>query len=368
MIPLFKPFMPASVVQPLTETLLSGWIGEGPRVKEFEALLAAYLEIDKSRVLTVNSGTSALQLALRLANVGPGDEVISTPMTCAATNEPITLAGARVHWADIDPLTGNISAQSIAQAINEKTKAIMIVHWGGYPCDLEEINKLADAKGIPVIEDAAHALGSVYHGQKIGAHSAFVCYSFQAIKTITTVDGGLVVCRDPNDAHRGRKLRWFSIDRDAPKTQVIWEYDIEEPGYKFHMNDVSATIGIEQMKYLSGVLDCQREHAARYYDELKAVSGLTLMRRQEDRQSSYWLMTVLVERRDQFAQMLQDNGIASSIVHVRNDRYSVFKEAAKVNSLEGVDEFSKKMLCIPVGYWLNDDDMQHIIQVIQRGW
>jgi perosamine synthetase len=367
-IPLFKPFMPESVIGPVTETLLSGWIGEGPKVKQFEAQLAAYLGVEPNRVLTVNSGTSALELALRLANVGPGDEVISTAMTCAATNEPILLTGARIRWADIDPLTGNISAKSIAEAINEKTKAIMIVHWGGYPCDLAEINDIADAHGVPVIEDAAHALGSEYQGKLIGNHSAFACYSFQAIKTITTVDGGLVVCRDPEAAHRGRKLRWFGIDREARKTEVFWEYDIEEPGYKFHMNDVAATIGIEQFKYLQQQLDHQRKNADIYYTDLDNLPGLTLPTREDDRCSSYWLMTVIVEERDRFVTMLRSNGIASSVVHIRNDIYTAFKDAARVESLAGLDSFTSKMLCIPIGYWVTEDDMQTITGAIKRGW
>lgn len=368
MIPLFKPFMPKSVISPLTETLLSGWIGEGSKVKLFEARLAEYLTVEQERVVLVNSGTSALQLALRLAGVGPGDEVISTAMTCAATNEPILLQGARVHWADIDPLTGNLSSASIANAINEKTKAIMLVHWGGQPCDLAEINALADAHGIPVIEDAAHALGSEYQGKLIGSHSAFVCYSFQAIKTITTIDGGMVVCRDPETAHRGRKLRWFGIDREARKTEVFWEYDIEEPGYKFHMNDVAATIGLEQLKYLPDLLTHQRCNADIYYRELEDVPGLTLPPRRDDRRSSYWLMTVLVEKRNDFVQMLKAKGIASSVVHIRNDTYSVFKDAARVDSLTGLDLFTSRMLCIPIGYWVSEDDIHRISSAIQQGW
>ena len=368
MIPLFKPFMPHSVVAPLTETILSGWIGEGPKVKLFEARLAEYLGVEPERVLTINSGTSALELALRLANIGPGDEVVSTAMTCAATNEPILLAGARIHWADIDPLTGNISATSISDAINEKTKAIIVVHWGGQPCDLVEINQIADAHGIPVIEDAAHALGSTYQDKLIGNHSRFVCYSFQAIKTITTVDGGMLVCRDAEDARRGRKLRWFGIDRDARKTEVFWDYDIEEAGYKFHMNDVAATIGLEQMKYLPGLLACQRQHADTYYSDLQNVPGLTLPPRYPDRLSSYWLMTVLVDERDRMIAMLKAKGIASSVVHIRNDIYTAFKDAARVDSLAGVAAFTSHMLCIPIGYWVTDEDMQTITEAIKAGW
>ncbi len=368
MIPLFKPFMPESVIKPVTETLMSGWIGEGPRVREFEAKLADYLHVEANRLVLVNSGTSALQLALRLANVGPGDEVVSTAMTCAATNEPILLQGARVHWADIDPLTGNISPRSIAEAINEKTKAIMLVHWGGQPCDLAEINQIADEHGIPVIEDAAHALGSEYQGKYIGAHSAFVCFSFQAIKTITTVDGGMVICRNPEDAHRGQKLRWFGIDRNARKSEVFWEYDIEEPGYKFHMNDVAATIGLEQIKYLPHLLEHQRHNADIYYAELANVPGLTLPTRCPDRLSSYWLMTVLVEKRDDFVKLLKSNGIASSVVHIRNDIYAAFKDSPRVKSLAGLDSFTSKMLCIPVGYWVDENAMDLITRTIKSGW
>ncbi len=368
MIPLFKPFMPRSVQDPLLETIFSGWIGEGPKVKLFEARLAEYLNLEKERLILVNSGTSALQLALRLAGVGPGDEVISTAMTCAATNEPILLQGARVHWADIDPLTGNISAASIAQAINEKTKAIMIVHWGGYPCDLAEINTIAAQHGIPVIEDAAHSLGSVYQGALIGAHSDFVCYSFQAVKTINTIDGGLLVCRDPEAAHRGRKLRWFGIDREARKTEVFWEYDIEEPGYKFHMNDVAATIGLEQMKYLPDLLAHQRCNADIYYRDLQNVPGITLPPRTADRLSTYWLMTVLVEKRDDFVTLLRSKGIATSVVHIRNDIYTAFNDAARVESLEGLDSFTSRMLCIPIGYWVSEEDMRTITDTINQGW
>ena len=170
MIPLFKPFMPETVLEPLAKTLLSGWIGEGPRVREFEAALAQRLGVAVEQVVTVNSGTSSLQLALRLAKVGPGDEVISTAMTCAATNEPIVLAGARIRWADIDPLTGNISASSIASAITDKTKAIMIVHWGGYPCDLQAINEIAASRAAPAKTITDIAIAS--HGSTPAATAA----------------------------------------------------------------------------------------------------------------------------------------------------------------------------------------------------
>ena len=206
-IPLFKVHMPKSVQEPLLEILFSGFIGQGPQVEKFEKILAKY--IGNPYPLTVNSGTSALQLALRLAGIQLGDEVISTPMTCTATNMPILAAGAKIVWADIDRLTGNISAASIEEKITSKTKAIIAVHWGGYPCDMMAINAVAKKYNIKVIEDGAHAFGAEYMQQKIGNHSDYVMFSFQAIKHITTVDGGVLFVRTKEDYQRGKLLRWY---------------------------------------------------------------------------------------------------------------------------------------------------------------
>ena len=192
-IPLFKVHMPKDVDKPLLEVLHSGYIGQGPKVEEFEKKLSQFLGTEN--VLTLNSGTSALHLALRLANVGEGDEVISTPMTCSATNEPILAAGAKIVWADVFPENGLIDPSSIEKKITKKTKAIVGVHWGGMPFQIDEINKIALENNLKVIEDAAHALGAEFNGTKIGSHSDYVCFSFQAIKHLTTVDGGAISCR-----------------------------------------------------------------------------------------------------------------------------------------------------------------------------
>jgi perosamine synthetase len=241
--------------------LESGWIGEGPAVKEFELALAQRIAAPNATAL--NSCTSAIQLALRLAGVEPGDEVITTAMTCAATNMPILLAGAMPVWADICPSTGNISPQSISEKITEKTRAIMVVHWGGYPCDMDSIAEIAARKGIPIIEDAAHALGSTYRDKNIGTHADYVCFSFQAIKAITTGDGGALVCREPAALERARSLKWFGIDRDkrVVNDYNIADWDILEPGYKYQMNDIAATIGLSQLPYLDDVI-AQRRHNA----------------------------------------------------------------------------------------------------------
>lgn len=362
--------MPKTVAKPLLQTIFSGYIGQGEKVEQFEKALSGY--IGNSNLLTTNSATSALHLALRVANVGPGDEVISTPLTCAATNWPILAAGADIVWADIDPKTANISPQSIKEKITSKTKAIMIVDWGGQPADLDMIRKIAFKKiggkkvKIPVIEDAAHALGAVYKTKRIGNWSDFTVFSFQAIKHITTIDGGMLVFKNKNDYKRGKLLRWYGIDRDAPNRDSRIEQDVFEWGYKFHMNDVSATIGLEQLKYLDGILKKHRDNAAYFLKNLKNIKGVTLIQPQPDSVSSYWLFTMQVKFRNRFKSAMQKQGIMTSQVHRRNDTHPVVKKFK--TKLPNLDIFEKEMICIPVGWWLTQKNKDYIVRSIKKGW
>jgi len=289
-IPLFKVFIPESVIEPLREVLLSGYIGEGPRVEEFEQQLALWFNNDN--VLALNNGTATLQLALRLANVGYGDEVVSTAMTCTATNEPILAMGAKIVWADIDPWTGNINPDDVAKKVTPKTKAIMCVHWGGYPCDLDELNAIAAEHGIKLIEDACHAFSSIYHGKPIGSHSDFACFSFQAIKEMTTVDGGALVCKSKADRERGRLLRWYGIDRKSKRKDLRCEED----------------------------------------------------------------------NRQKFMEHMKKAGVTVSQVHARNDLHTMFEDFRA--DLPGVDEFTSEQVSIPVGWWLTEKDLAHIINAV----
>jgi dTDP-4-amino-4,6-dideoxygalactose transaminase len=359
-IPLFKVFIPESVMEPLRKVLLSGYIGEGPRVEEFESQLGSWF--DNNNVLALNNGTAALQLALRLANVGYGDEVISTAMTCSATNEPILALGAKVVWADIDPWTGNIDPKDVAGKITPKTKAIMCVHWGGYPCDLDELNAVAAEHGIKLIEDACHAFGSTYHGRLIGSHSDFACFSFQAIKEMTTVDGGALVCKSSADRERGRLLRWYGIDRKCKRKDLRCEADIVEYGYKFHMNDMTAVIGLEQLKYIGKTIEKHVANAKRYDEAFKNLKAVRSLRYKSDRSSVYWLYTMRVKDRQKFMEYMERAGITVSQVHARNDNHTIFK-GSRVE-LPGVDEFTSEQVSIPVGWWLTDKDLVKIADAV----
>lgn len=358
MIPLFKVHIPSSVDGPLLQTLHSGYITQGPKVDEFEGRLSEFL--GTKHTVALNSGTSALTLALRLAGVGPGDEVIATPMTCTATNLPILSLGGKIVFADIDPVSGNISAESIEKLITTKTKAIIFVDWGGMPADLDEIVSIARAHDIKVIEDAAHAFGAEYKGKKVGQIADFTCFSFQAIKHITTGDGGLLTCLDPKDYEQAKVLRWFGIDRSKAGLDSRIDQDIEEYGYKFHMNDLNATIGIVQMDHIDRILKSQRDNAE-FYD-LTLDKYFVRQNEGGDRRSAWWLYTLLLpskKDRDDFKKYAEDNGVMVNQVHKRNDEYTVFKDA-KHKNLDGVDYFADRMVCIPVHWGLSIEELDHV--------
>lgn len=366
MIPLFNVFMSSDVDEEIIKTLHSGYIGEGPKVKEFEKELSSFIGHD--RLLALNNGTSALTLALHMAGV-EGKKVISTPLTCTATNFPILQNRGEIVWADIDPETGNMSVESVYNLLSrhEGVAAILLVHWGGYPCDLDKINEYAAVYGCKVIEDAAHAFGSEYKGKKIGNHSEYVCFSFQAIKHLTTVDGGLLSVSNDKLYQRAKLLRWYGIDRESPnKGDLRCEEDIIEWGYKAHMNDVAATIGLANLKHIDEVLSVHKINALFYNTVLKDVPDVHLLKNQNDRVSASWLFTMLVERRDDFMRYMGDNGVMTSKVHARNDLHSCLRQFKA--DLPNLEVFSSKMVSIPVGSHVSVENREYIVDLIKRGW
>lgn len=353
-------------IELVNRTLQSGWVSEGPMVKEFEISLASRLGVRNP--IAVNSGTSALHLALALANVGPGDEVILPAQTFVATGLVILMQRARPVFADIDPTTGNISPASIAEKITPKTKAVIPVHWAGYPCDLDEINSLARQHSLAVIEDAAHALGATYKGRPIGSISRLTAFSFQAIKHLTTGDGGALCCLDEIDARHGFARRWFGIDRANSRPSILGEreYDLADVGYKYHMNDLAAAVGLGNLEEFPQQLRRRRQIASRYFQELKNIPGLKLLSYKSDREGSFWLFTVLVERRVGFIRKLQDRNIPASVVHLRIDHSSVFGGPTK--DLYGQEEFNERQVAIPVHNCLTDEEVETVIETIKSGW
>lgn len=355
MIPQFKVFMSDEAIKLAAETLASGYIGQGPVVDLFEEELKKKLGFEYG--VTVNSGTSALHLALMLLGIGPGDEVVSTPMTCVATNNVILLSGADIVWADIDDL-GNISPESVAESITNRTRAIMAVDWGGTPCDYDALREVAG--DIPIIVDAAHSFGAMYKGKPIAACPSvdFMAFSFQAIKHLTTVDGGLLVV--PEEYHeRARLMRWYGFDRTKGDRMRCLQ-DLTVVGTKLHMNDVNASIGLGNLRYVDDILARHRDNAAYYDSVFKDTSCISLVL--DDIVSSYWLYTMHVPDTSRFEKFMLDNGVMVSKVHNRNDIYPAYRRFRK--DLPNLDRWFTDMICIPVGWWLSNDDREKIADLV----
>jgi perosamine synthetase len=346
--------------------LLSTFISAGKMAEQFESALSSKLGLINP--VTVNSGTSALHLALSIAGVGPGDEVIIPAQTFIATGMIVLMAGAKPVFADIQPDTGNISPESVKQKITARTKAIIPVHWAGYPCDLDEINSIAKDHSIIVLEDAAHALGAVYKQRQIGTVSRFTAFSFQAIKHLTTGDGGALACLAEEDADKARTARWFGIDRKNSQPSVLGErvYDASEVGYKYHLNDLAAAVGLGNLEDFSSILKRRTEIAGKYEQALKNTPGLKLLNYKHDRQSAYWLFTILVEKREHFIKALLEEKIPSSVVHLRIDKNSVFGGLRE--DLVNQEKFNQEQISIPVHQALTDTEVDLVIKTIKKGW
>jgi len=395
-IPLFKVYMSPNVVDAVSDTLRSGYVGEGPKVKEFERSLKTFFthreEPTSLSVITCNSATSAEHLLYHMLKspmslktkyywgetdkIWPGmdenSEVLSTPLTCTATNFPILLNGLKLKWVDVDPNNLNMDLDDLESKINHNTRIITVVHWGGYPIDMLRLRRIvSDAEEkynnrILIIEDCAHAFGSKYNGDYVGFQGNLSTFSTQAIKHITSVDGGFIGSPFEELSRRAKLLRWYGIDRDGDRDDFRCEDDIPEPGFKFHMNDVNATIGLENLKDADHILRCHQDNAEFYNNNLHDIDGLDLLENKYGFDSAYWLYTIKVKNREGFMRKMKDAGITVSRVHERNDKHSCVANIK--TDLPKLESFIDEMICIPVGWWLREDTRQYILDTIKSGW
>lgn len=366
MIPIFNTYVHPHAAEAVAKVIHSTFLSEGSVVKEFEQRLE--LELGLKNCVTVNSGTSALHLALVLAGVEEGDEVIIPAQTFVATGLVVLQQKAKVVFADIDYETGNISAASFEQKITVRTKAVIPVHWGGYPSDMDEIKNLAIKHNITVIEDAAHALGATYKGNFVGSLSDFTCFSFQAIKHLTTGDGGAIAINNQKKYQEAITRKWFGIDRDNALPSELGErqYSVKELGFKYHLNNYGASLGLANLEGFLPRLQKRRDLASLYDKELSKINGINLLEYKKDRQSAYWLYPFHVENRLEFIRALKSEGITASVVHQRIDRNSVFGELRK--DLPNQEKFDSTQIHIPIHDAINKEKAEHIIAIIKKGW
>lgn len=361
MIPLVKVGMPPrSILMPeLEKVLYSGMIAEGEYVYRFERAFAEQFALPNA--LAVSSGTGALHIALLMAGVGEGDEVISTSMTAEPTNLAILQAGGRPVFADIDPFSGNLDPDSVAARVGVRTKAILVVHYAGFPARMAELRRIADENGIALIEDAAHALGATYGRQGIGTIGDFAIFSLQAIKHMTTVDGGVLVVKDASRLDEARRYRWFGMAKGVPRTEV----DIVVPGYKYNMHNVAAAIGLSQLQVIPDRIERHISNG-RYFDEqLTAIPGISITSVEAEAGPSYWLYSVFSDDSAAVEACMKNAGIAASKLHRPNHLHTIFASSAP--EMPGLDAYYRRLTHIPCGWWVTNEDRERIVDALRKG-
>ena len=364
---MFYPHVPKSAKSAVMEVLDTRWIGQGPKVKLFEEGFSKKFA-SKFPAIAVGSGTDALHLSYILAGLKPGDEVIAPVFTCTATNIPFLYMGVKILFSDINPNTMNLDVNHVQQLMNKNVKAIVCVHYGGLPCDMDELQAIADEWNIPVIEDAAHAVGAKYKGMSIGSISDFTMFSFQAIKHITTGDGGMLIVKNKELVDKAERVRWFGIDRKA-KQAGIWENDITEIGYKYQMTDIAASMGIASLQEFDEVSSLRKKLFRVYCEELTGFDRVKIVGNDfDDREHAAWLFTIIVEDRYSLQEKLRENKIESNQVHFRNDRYSIFNDFTNGKEFPNMDQIEDKYLVLPLHTMMNENDVRRVCSVIKSGW
>ena len=342
----------------LEQVLYSGHVAEGPKVQEFEARFAAQFGL--SNPVATSSGSAALHLALLLAGVQPGDEVISTAMTAEPTNTVILQTGAVPVFADVDTAHGNLSPAAVKQAITPKTRAIVVVHYAGYPADMAALQALARQHGLKLIEDCAHALGAQAAGRPVGTWGDYALFSFQAIKHLTTVDGGMLTLADAAQLALARQLRWFGLTRGVPRTEV----NIQTPGFKYNMNSVTATFGLLQLDEIDMRIQAHIANAEFYNARFAAAAHVRPAAFLPGDRPSYWLYTLLCEDSGRVERHLNAHGVTASKLHRPNHYHSVFQPTR--HPLSGTETFYERLLHIPCGWWLAPGERERIAELVME--
>ena len=363
-VPLFKPSLGAEELAALAELFKSGWIGLGPRTAQFEEHFAEY--IGAPYAVGVNSCTAALHLSLQLAGV-TGGEVIVPAITFVSTAHAAAYNGAKPVFVDVDEDTLCLDVDDLQQKISSKTKAIVAVHLGGHPCDMDPILQVAKDNNVPVLEDVANACGGEYRGRKLGSLGAYGCFSFEAKKNMTTGDGGMITTADQEAAAALKRLRWCGINKDTWKrfsgeAAYSWQYDVAEVGYKYNMNDIMAAIGLVQLQKLDAVNTQKRRIIQAYREAFRNLNWLQCPEEKPWAFGAYWLFIVRVRGRERFMKHLADRGITTGVHFMPVHLFSCYRDyEAKVPVAERV---WRTMVSLPLYATMTDTEFEAVVDAV----
>jgi perosamine synthetase len=352
--PLFKVYTPPMLLGPQLESIFaSGQLTSGNYVKIFEKQLQDYL--GNPHVMVTGSNTYASLIALALCGLKNGDEVIASPMSCLASNQPILNFGCKLVWADISPNTGTLNPDDVRKKITGKTKVILHYHWGGYPGYIDEINAIGKEFGIPVIDDAIESFGSEYKGNKMGnLKTPITTFSFQTVRLPNSIDGGALAFAEKETYIRALRMRDFGIDRNGFRDELgelSTQANIKDLGYNAVMNEVNAFVGSKVMEHVPELIKKQRLNAMYWDLYCEENYHEPLLANREEISPNYWIYSFLAKNQMEELKKIRSNGFYASKVHVRNDHYSCFGDFDP--SLIGVKQFSECQLSVPSGWWIN---------------
>jgi perosamine synthetase len=349
-------------INAVSEVIKSGWTGLGPKTQKFEHEFADYCGVDNA--VAVNSGTAALDLAMRLLEIGPGDEVIVPAITFVSTAHVVVYNGAKPVFADVDYDTMNIDCDDLKRKITSKTKAIIVVHYAGRPVNMDSV--IDAANGISVVEDCAHAAGAMYNGSHVGSIGAIGCFSFHSVKNLSCGDGGMLTTYSDKFAERARRLRWLGIDkstwdRSDLEKSYWWEYAVDEIGLKCHMNDINASIGLEQLRKLNSMNDRRLDIATQYESLFSNFSHIRTP--PQSFESSWHLYCIKAEDRDRLSAYLMENGISTGVHYKPIHLYECY---GYQSSLPVAEKLCREILTLPLFPDLDNDQVEYIVDSVKK--
>lgn len=350
MIPLFKPYMPD--LPEMNEILYSGALAYGTYTKQFEERLKKYF--DTPYLIVTSSFNNAISVALTVLNISYGDEVILSPMACLASTQPYLSSGLKVKWADIDPKRGTLLPESVKAKITSSTRVIVHNHYCGYPGYIDEINTIGAEYGIPIIDDGIECFGSEYKGKKIGNCGTDVTiFSLTAVRIPNCIDGGVIIFKNKDSYEKSLLVRDCGIDRARFRDdagEINPKCDINCIGYSATMSNLNGYIGLKQMEHVDMLLKAHREQAEKWKDFFSERTQYIPID-YEDSNPNFWVYGILTDKKRETIQNFRNQGFYASGVHVDNRIYSVFGKRNSI--LPGVDQFYKKFVALPCGWWMN---------------
>jgi UDP-4-amino-4,6-dideoxy-N-acetyl-beta-L-altrosamine transaminase len=373
MLPYGRQTVDEEDVARVIETLRSYWLTTGPKVAEFERAFAR--TVGSQDAVSVSSGTAALHAAAFAAGIEPGDEVITTPITFAATANCVRYLGGTVVFADVDPVSLNLAPKEVKAKISDRTKAIIAVDYGGQPADLDELLAIAANHELIVIEDAAHALGATYKGRPVGSISPLSTFSFHPVKQITTGEGGMVTTGDPAFAERLRSFRNHGISADfrQRERQSSWYYEMQDLGYNYRLTDIQCALGLSQLSKLDGWVSRRREIARRYTEAFESLSEIEVPRVAEDRESSWHLYVIrlLLDRlrveRDQIFRALRAENIGVNVHYIPVPWHPYYQRLGyKKGEWPVAESAYERLISLPLWAGMADEDIRDVIEAVRK--